>query len=448
MAVAIVLGVFAPAFAQVTADDFLPPVQGGPTDVKEPAKVKVEGKVVSGPTAQDAINTAVNKNIEGAKEGDAEVGTNMVKFPSGLGFVATGAGTYRTMENPTATRIAKRQAYVIAFISAKKCLAESLGGLTNEGKDEIRQAMTNVNLPKEEATNISTKTDESVKQAVDMMLRGFVVYEVKDDTKQNTVYVTIVTTPKTRGKLARPAPNVIEVDDLREGVSQVLSEVKSGLVPPIGGRIIMMRKTGETAFVGFGSVVVRSSTNSAVQAKLNLESHKIAKMRSADALCGLIVGDKLSWEGSVTEKMRDEVKEFDDSVKKDPTASDEAGIKKLEKAKQTFMSTIESTDEFKSARRGILPPGVVTKTWVDGDNAWAYGMSVYIPSASKAAAQVAKEMQDGTIIQPIDDKHSGTSTTEDSGSSGFTDENNPNIKKPNPTTKPGPTGKVGDDNGL
>ena len=43
-------------WGQVTADDFLPPVVGGPTDVKQPAKVEVKADVVSAATAQDAIN--------------------------------------------------------------------------------------------------------------------------------------------------------------------------------------------------------------------------------------------------------------------------------------------------------------------------------------------------------------------------------------------------------
>ena len=200
------------ASAQVpTADDFLPVVQGGPSDVKQPQQVAVKGKVVSAATAQDAVNAAVGENVKGLKNGETpEVGAKMVTYPSGLGFVATGVATYRTVENPTLTRIAKRKAYVIAFTKAKKNLAEILGGLDSQGKETVREALVNVNLPKEEMTNISTESQESLKQAVEMMLRGFVIYEVKDDTSQNTVFVSIVTTPKTRGQFARPAPNAIE----------------------------------------------------------------------------------------------------------------------------------------------------------------------------------------------------------------------------------------------
>jgi len=246
--------------AQVpTGADFLPVVQGGPRDVAQPQQVAVKGKVVSAASAQDAVNAAVAENVKGLKTSDTpEMGAKMVTFPSGVGFVATGVATYRTVENPTLTRITKRKAYVIAFIKAKKNLAEILGGLSNEGKETVREALVNINLPKEEMTNISTESQESLKQVVNMMLKGFVIYEVKDDTSQNTVYVSIASTNKTCGMLARPAPNAIEADSLRNGLDQVIAEVRSGLVPPVGGRIVMMRSTDETAFVGFGSAVVRT----------------------------------------------------------------------------------------------------------------------------------------------------------------------------------------------
>ena len=50
--------------AQVTADDFLPPVTGGPTDVKQPDKVAMKGDTVTAATAQDAINVAAKENVK------------------------------------------------------------------------------------------------------------------------------------------------------------------------------------------------------------------------------------------------------------------------------------------------------------------------------------------------------------------------------------------------
>ena len=273
-----------------------------------------------------------------------------------------------------------------------------------------------------------------------MMLRGFVIYEVKDDTSQNTVYVSIVTTPKTRGKLARPAPNVLEADNLRDALNQVIAEVRSGLVPPVGGRIVMMRATGETAFVGFGSSVVRTSTNQAVQAKLNLDAQKVAGMRAKDALCGLIIGDKASWEGSVKESLKDQLQEFESATQDDPLAKQSpADAKKLAEARQTLVSRLESTDLYKERRKGILPPGVNTKTWFDGDHAWAYGMSVYSPSLSNAAGQSAREMRESRILQPVND---GSAKSSEGQGSGFTDKKGGKVNRPGKDVKPGPTGKI------
>jgi len=427
--------------AQVTADDFLPPVTGGRTDVKQPDKVAMKGDTVSAANAQDAINVAVKENVKELKDDIEEVGARMVSFPSGLGFVATGAAFYREMPNPTATRIAKRQAYVMAFTKAKKNLAEILGGLSNEGKESVREQLVNINLPEQEMTNISTQSEEALRQTVEMMLRGFVIYEVKDDTANATVYVTIVTTPKTRGKFARPAPNVVEAESLKDGLNQVIAEVRSGLVPPVGGRIITMRSTSETAFVGFGSSVVRTSENRVVQQRHNLDAQKIAGMRAKDALCGLIIGDKTMWEGSVSESMKDTVQEFESLDRDDPLAAkDPAAVRKLEQARETFVSRIQSTDVYTGARSGVLPPGVNTKTWFDDDNAWSYGMSVYVPSLTGIAIRTGEEMRDSTILQPINDG-SGRPSGAPAGDPS-------RITRPGEGVKPGPTGKISPDDGL
>ena len=111
---------------------------------------------------------------------------------------------------------------------------------------------------------------------------------------------------------------------------------------------------------------------------------------------------------------------------------------------------MESTDLYKSARSGVLPPGVNTKTWFDGDHAWAYGMSVYVPSMTNVAAGAAQDMKNAKLLQDIQITGPGVAPPGGTGGteSGFTDETNPNIKRPGTTTKPGPTGKVGDANEL
>jgi len=450
--------------AQVTADDFIPVVQGGPSEVKQPEKVEVKEDVVTAPTMQDAVNAAVAETTQELKEGvkvepgkqpvtqknqdedKIDIGTKIIRTPSGIGFVATGIGAYRMMENPTASRISKRNAYVIAFTDAKKRLAELLGGLSNEGKEELRQSLVNINLPKEAMTNISTQTEEALKQAVEMLLRGFVIYEVHDAVEEKAVYVSIVTTPKTRGKTSRPAPSAVNASNLRDGLNQVIAEVRSGLVPPVGGRIITVPTTRETAFVGFGSAVVRSDENAAVQAKLNVAAQKMADARAKDGLCGLIRGDQIIWQGGFTESTSDETQGFESATEGDPLAvEDPAAAQKLSEKRDVFVTRMEMTEEYRSARKGIIPPGVSTKTWSDDEKAFCYGMSVYVPSVTNAAATAAREMSEGEIVQPIDDGSRKSGRKTGSGgkpSSGFTDSSDTKVQRPSKVVKPGPSGRI------
>lgn len=437
--------------AQVTADDFLPVVQGGSPEVNQPDKVAVKGRVVTAATAQDAINAAVVDTKKAIKENNSpEVGARMVKFPSGLGYLATGMATYRAMENPTATRIAKRKAYVVAFSEAKKNLAEILSPTSNEGKDGVTELLRNVNRPNEETTVSSTQTEEIVRQQMEKMLRGFAVHQVEDDVNQNAVYVSIYTSPKTQGKATRPAPNTVEATTLRDGLNQVIAEVRTGVTFPVGGRTITMRSTGETAFVGFGSCVVRSSENSALQAKLNLTAQKIAEMRARDALCAMIRGDDVSSMAIAAERQTeesrdvDEIKVSDTSIPKDSTAA-----KTLDQARSTFLSQLGFEETIRSVRKNILPPGVTVKTWFDVDSDWAYGMAVYVPSLTNVAAKVSREMDNAQIVQPVDDGSDMSSggephrrATFQKPSSGFVDEHNPNIARPGKQVKQGPTGKI------
>ena len=142
----------------------------------------------------------------------------------------------------------------------------------------------------------------------------------------------------------------------------------------------------------------------------------------------------------------DQVKEFEEITKDDPLAKNSPdGVRKLEKARQTFVSKMQTTDVYVSARKGVLPPGIITKTWFDEDHAWAYAMSVYMPSVTAAAQEAADQMHDAKILPEPGSKHSGRGTGSNGESSGFTDERNPNVKKPGGTVKPGPTGKVGKD---
>ena len=185
----------------LSADDFVAPASGGSVEVEQPDQVKLAGEVVTAATAQDAINTAVAKNKEtfSGNRDQALEGTQvrLVQFPSGLGVVATGVGTYEDTGDAVLNRISQRHAYVVAFMEAKQNLAVFLKGLSHEGQELLREHTISIGSAAGHLSNVSGSSQLSVKEVVEHLLRAFVVYEVADDSKAKRVFVSIASTPKT-----------------------------------------------------------------------------------------------------------------------------------------------------------------------------------------------------------------------------------------------------------
>ncbi len=383
--------------APPSADDFLPPVQAASEEQRQ-ALTQVQGpveqvkdpvtgqNVVQAQSAQDAINTVVARRAAGSE---------MVRFGSGIGWVATGAAVYEVMENPTATRISRRDAYVRAFLDAKRHLAESMKGLSTTGRTQILEQMETLTTAQADLTNAASSQEEKMEQAVRMLMRGFVIYGVEDDTEKRTVFVSIVTTPKTRGQLNRPTPNGLEAESVREGLNKVLVEVQNGLVPPVGGRIIQVPDSGEIAFVGFGSDVVRTSSNPAMQAKQRLNADKVAQMRAADALVGMLIGDDTGWKAKLDEVTKKTIAEFEGS-----DGGADPSQQRFAQQSDAFRNVQKSSEEFQSIRQGVLPPGVTRKSFASKDEGEMYAIAVYVPSYTAAAAKAAKEMAEARPFPP------------------------------------------------
>ena len=402
--------------APLSSDDFLPPVQAQNEEQRQEAmQVKQPDAVVRQPgldgknatfaaTAQDAVNAAADRI---AMSGGCE----QIKFPSGFGWVAVGTGTYALMPNPVAMLEAQRLAYQKAYIDAKKALAESLHGLSVEGREQLGLETKALHTENDSATNFSEKLSESLTEQVEGLLRGYVVYNVNDRQEKNAgiVTVTLVTTPKTMGLNQRIDASSVAADSIRDGLNHVLAEISAGLIPPIGGKTISVPQTGELAFVGFGSAVAQPHTNPAAQAKLALNARKIAVMRARSALCGIILGDSIRATESLdtqTKALNEEFAELqaDDPLNKDGNAPQST---KLREQRETFLSTQLHSEQISSMRSGVLPPGVRIKTFFNEEKTLVYGVAVYLPSASSQASQAGRRMNDARILSGGSAAHGG-----------------------------------------
>lgn len=391
----------------ISADDFLPPVQAQSAEkktellaVKDEGTVKTEvdpvlkERITTAATAQDAINKIISKPHHGCE---------MIGLADGgLGFVATGVGTYNSnMENVVASRIAQRNAYVKAFMDAKVEMAKTVGGYVLRGANDFDKKPDSLDNEKIGLVNFEEQLTETQKEAVSKVLRGYVTYHVQDVPEKGSVYVTIVSTPKTRGVYNRPSPNALTAESLNDGLNVLLSEITNGLVSPVGGRIIEVPGTGELAFVGFGSSVVRKHDLPDIQAELDLQAEQIAGMRASDALLGIIDGDNTKYAAGSDEQTLNMQKEFERQQLDDPTMGDAGGTRRLDQRVREYKNTQTMKNVIQSLRRGALPPGISRKTWMDEDEYFAYGVALYVPSISDLAAQAAREMDDAQLLKPV-----------------------------------------------
>ena len=394
------------AEVRLSVEDFLPPVQAKSSEeaaellqVKHPEKVEIVedtstgGTVVKAETAQDVFNTVVDTK---------KVGCVRTEFGSGFGWVATGMGTYERMKDVVASRISKRNAYVAAYMMAKKELAETLGELSTQGKTQLREQMLTVSKADDSLKAIESDSAETLEQVVQKFLKGFVLYSVFDDEATSSVYVSVVSTPRTRGRFNRVDPDSIDAASVQEGLSQIFAELSNGLIPPVGGKMISVPATGEIAFVGFGSSVVRVDDNPALNARLILQAERAADMRAADALCGVIVGDQTAWRGKLDERTSSMLADFEVAQKGDPISftSDGAAFTALQERKTSFINTMKQSDQYESVRRGILPPGVIRRAWTDEKSGFSYAVAVFLPSATAEARRDSAEMDAVDLLAP------------------------------------------------
>lgn len=392
--------------APLSADDFLPPVAAGSPEaekaasaVQDPAAVKEETgiggeKAVAASSAQDAVNAVIERVDVGG-------GCEQIKFPSGFGWVATGVAVYNVTQNPVANLTLQRQVYQIAFLNAKKNLAAALNGLSTQGKEELNQQFKTVLTDTDTLSNLSETFRENITEQINGLLRGYVVYSVKDDQADGhgTVTVAIVVTPKTLGKGQRVGAEGLSADSVKDGLNAVLTELSAGLAPPVGGKVISVPHTGELAFVGFGSAVVPANPNTAAQAKLVLNAQKTAQMRARSSLCGIILGDDVSATSSLDAGTKTISDQFAEAQKDDPTATAGAEVQKLESQREGFVSAQLNKEQITSLKNGVLPPGVTIKTFMNPEKTIAEAVAVYMPSVSANAAAAGKEMKNSRQVQ-------------------------------------------------
>ena len=411
------------ATSALSADDFLPPARGGSTEIAAPDEIKVEGDVVTAATLQDAAIKAAELTSRAAANPDLEgfLGMVIASGAGGRGAIATGSASYATnATNRDAIRLAKRHAYVMAFTRAKANLMRYLHeSISHEGLNVLFQGQATIVRDDETLEHGLRFLTEDVKERFEGFIQAYEVFSVEHCPEESAIRVTIGINEKSIGKSARISPVVIQNNDIRTALTQVFNEIESGISIPTGGRVIMT-DIGNV-FVGYGSALIIEHDDPVRRSRAMDNARRIAETRARDSLVGLIRGDQVVWQNILDEQSKSAWADFEEIPGTDAIMNRlPDAVTRLAESRDRAVTMTVTAEEMTALRRGVLPPGVMQRSFRDKNNEWYYAVAVYNATASQNAADFAEEMRNAVLVEPIrppqpqtqnQNRASGTGTT-------------------------------------
>ncbi len=382
LTLAMVLAMPAIATEEFSLTDMIPARPGAQVAGAEQAQVS--GDVVVAKDTNVAVAVAHQALID-----DNEDGIKMIQVGSGTGILSIGSASYNTYDNMNASLLSKRGAYNQAYLIAKKQLIENMKGVEHQCSNVVSAIMDSIDTGVESTVNEQTNMMEACKESVSGSLAGFVTYDVYDNVDEKGVRVSLISTPKTRAQIKENRGAVAVTTEPNAIFQQVIGDVKSGVLPPVGAKVLTNAETGEVIVLGYGSAIARQNRNKTVARKLKGVAKSQSQTRARSALLATIQGEQVYWQGSFNEKQMEGTKQFE---YEDPYLNDPQQVKILEEDRSTFLNQLKTSDEYSTVVKGKLPPGVSVKSFASDDGFWQYSVAVYAPSLEATARQAAKEM--------------------------------------------------------
>lgn len=407
-----------------SAEDFLPPAAALTAEerakrraVQEPGSIQVqhneslEVDVVHATTVQDAFAFASRALIESG------VGAIYVDMGEGkgTGVLWSGLGSYPPKaSNPDLQREAKRRAYQSAYIRAQAQAARHMGTRTIDQLSTLTSRVVTIIDEETSAVNESQIEARRIQETVHEFIKGAVIWEVHDDTSAGSVVVVLASTPRSRGLLRHENVHYIEGPDLSTALDEILKEVRSGVVPPVGGRTIVVPESGELAWVAFGSDTIVLAEGAQLSAGRRQLARKKAEMRASAAMADLLLGTEIRSQTMLLDVSQSARQEFEEVE-----SNSERGYSKLDALRRVLSERSELTEDITAASRGVLPPGITTRYYEDSELGWMYAVMVYSPSLTAETRQILRDIQ---ALDPL---------------------KSPGRRGPFDPDKPGPSGRVG-----
>lgn len=398
------------AFA-FNVDDFLPPVQGGTTELTETASVTASANdEVTALELQDGFNFA-SRLIWEEQQGD---GFRAVVFPSGTGYIAGATSSYSVYENVNATLLAKRAAYMTAYYLAKGYLAQGLNGYLTRKQESFESSLVSIDNTRENIGGFFDYQYEKIEQVVEAVLRGYVTYEVRDmpGEKSGKVYVSLVISPKTLAAVNQVADGFVTSSDLATALQFILNDIEASVISPVGGKVIYVPENGTMAIVAFGSAIARHSSNEVLANEYKKAAIETARMRATQTMVDILNGDKNIWKSGFEERtLRAEFENLDKVVEQADKMRSAESDRVAETASSEFLNLFSRDKNYTSVSSGMVPAGTMIRVALEesvevNGYGWVFAIAVYYPELELPLQQILAAMEGKPVAveQPVQEE--------------------------------------------
>ncbi|MAD54709.1 MULTISPECIES: hypothetical protein [unclassified Idiomarina] len=383
LGLAIIAGISGAAQAQDFDLTDMTPARPG-QEVESTSTV-TEGNIVVGNNEKEAVAVAHQQLVD-----NSEDGIRLIQVGSGTGILSIGSAFYQTYDNMNATLLSKRAAYNQAALIAKRQLVSNGKGVDVTCNNLAELTIDTIDTGTDSVANETSGMKERCIESVNGSLAGYVTYDVYDDVDSNQVRISLISTPKTRSQVRENAGAAIVTSDPNALFKQIVTDINTGVLPPMGAKILTHADTGEVILMGYGSAIVRDNDNPRVAKRLKDVAKRQSETRARAALLGTMKGEEVYWQGGFNEEQLESTQQFEYT---DPNLQDPTRVKKLDNDRTQFMNQLKASDEYQAIASGTLPAGVQTRNFVSADGHWQYTVAVHSPTFEAIAKEAQREMQ-------------------------------------------------------
>lgn len=258
-------------------------------------------------------------------------GVEAVELASGPALISMGMATYNT-KMPRGLRLRGRQAAVLrASVEAQKQLVEFFEGSEIQADQKLLSSIATTVTNDATSTESALSTEEGIRSLAQGVLRGAVVVAMEDDREAGEVQVWLASSPQSRRSITRSSTRGAEYPSWESALAHVEHSLEAGLLPPVGGMIVQVPSTGDTAWIAFGSSVPVSQN-----AKHLKPARQAAKLRAQESLVALINGKPMTSAEELLETYEKAESEVNDYLSGDYSSEAEAV------SKSTVSSQVQS----------------------------------------------------------------------------------------------------------